>query len=86
MAHTMLDGNRHDVQYSIPFALVASIEPRSDAARVVLRSGEELLLDDTTDVSDDNAGMLIFEPKRPSPTYVRWDEVERVDFLLPGKG
>jgi len=82
----MLDGNRHDVQYSIPFALVASIEPRSDAARVLLRSGEELLLDDTTDVSDDNAGMLIFEPKRPSPTYVRWDEVERVDFLLPGKG
>ncbi|HXT21970.1 MAG TPA: hypothetical protein VN923_14560, partial [Thermoanaerobaculia bacterium] len=82
----MLDGNRHDVQYSIPFALVASIEPRSDAARVVLRSGEELLLDDTTDVSDDNAGMLIFEPKRTSPTYVRWDEVERVDFLAPGKG
>jgi hypothetical protein len=82
----MLDGNRRDVQYSIPFALVASIEPRSDAARVLLRSGEELLLDDTTDVSDDNAGMLIFEPKRPSPTYVRWDEVQRVDFLLPGKG
>ena len=82
----MLDGNRRDIQYSIPFALVASIEPRSDSARVVLRSGEELLLDDTTDVSDDNAGMLIFEPKRPSPTYVRWDEVERVDFLAPGKG
>jgi len=60
--------------------------PRNDAARVILKSGEELLLEDSTDVSDDNAGMLVFEPNRPKPTYVRWDEVERVDFLLPGKG
>ena len=82
----MLDGDRHDVSYSIPFALVAAVVPRNDAARVILKSGEELLLEDSTDVSDDNAGMLVFEPNRPKPTYVRWDEVERVDFLLPGKG
>ncbi len=82
----MLDGHRRDVQYSIPFALIASVQPQSEAARVTLRSGEELLLEDTTDVSDDNAGMLVFEPKRPKPTYVRWDEVARVDFILPGKG
>lgn len=82
----MLDGERRDVSYSIPFALVAAVVPRSDSARVILRSGEELQLEDSTDVSDDNAGMLVFEPNRPKPTYVPWDEVERVDFLLPGKG
>lgn len=82
----MLDGDRRDVSYSIPFALVAAVVPRNDSARVILRSGEELQLEDSTDVSDDNAGMLVFEPNHPKPTYVRWDEVERVDFLLPGKG
>ena len=82
----MLDGERRHLSYSIPFALVASVVPRGDAARVTLRSGEELMLEDTTDVSEDNAGMLVFEPKHAKPTYVRWDEVERVDFITPGKG
>jgi hypothetical protein len=82
----MLDGERNGISYSIPFALVASVAPRTDSSRVTLRSGEELVLEDTTDVSDDNAGVLVFEPKQPKPTYVRWDEIERVDFLTPGKG
>ena len=82
----MLDGDRRNVTYSIPFALIATVMPRTDSSRVTLRSGEELTLEDSTDVSEDNAGLLIFEPKKPKPTYVRWDEVERVDFLAPGKG
>ena len=82
----MLDGGRNDIEYSIPLALVARVEPRGDTSRVTLQSGEELVLGDTVDVSDDNAGMLIFEPGSQKPTFVRWDAVERVDFVSPHKG
>jgi hypothetical protein len=76
----MLDGQRRDVEYSIPFALVASVVPRRESARVHLRSGEELLLEETTDVSEDNAGVLVFEAGKERPTYVVWEDVERIDF------
>jgi hypothetical protein len=76
----MLDGHRHDVEYSVPFALVAAVVPRQDSARVILGSGEELLLEETTDVSEDNAGLLVFTSGAERPTYVRWEDVERVDF------
>jgi hypothetical protein len=79
----MLDGERHDISYSIPFALVAAIVPRGESSRVTLRSGEELVLEATTDVSDDNAGVLVFEGGRERPTYVPWDEVDRVAFAGP---
>jgi hypothetical protein len=81
----MLDGHRHDIEYSIPFALVAAVVPRDDSTRVTLRGGEELVLEDTTDVTADNAGMLVFEPGRERPTYVSWDDVERIDFAAPDK-
>jgi hypothetical protein len=81
----MLDGERRDVEYSIPFALVASVVPRAGAAKVTLKSGEELLLEDATDVTDDNAGVLVFEPGKPRPTYVAWEDVERIDFAAPAK-
>jgi hypothetical protein len=77
----LLDGERRDIDYSIPFALVAAIEPRdADASRVTLRGGEQLVLEGTADVSEDNAGVLVFESGRERPTYVRWSDVERIDF------
>ena len=79
----MLDGERGEVSYSIPFALVAVIVPRGEAALVTLNSGEELLLSGTTDVSEDNAGVLVYEPGRARPTYVRWEDVQRVAFAGP---
>lgn len=81
----MLDGHRHDIEYSIPFALVAAVVPRATSARVLLRSGEELVLDETTDVSDDNAGVLVYEGGGEEPTYVRWVDVERIDFDAPAR-
>jgi hypothetical protein len=81
----MLDGERRDVEYSIPFALVQTIVPGADSARVTLRTGEELLLDDTTDVSEDNAGLLIYEVGKPKPVYVAWDDVEIIELAAPKK-
>jgi hypothetical protein len=82
----MLDGERRDVEYSIPFALVQTIVPGPSSARVTLRSGEELFLDDTTDVSQDNAGLLIFELGKERPTYVPWEDVEVIELAAPKKG
>jgi hypothetical protein len=46
----------------------------------VLTNGEQLKLDGQTDVGGDNLGMLIFESDTAKPTYVPWDDVERVEF------
>ena len=75
----MLNGNRENVEYYIPFAMVRSIEPRDDDSLVGLRGGEELVLEDAQDVSDHNAGVLVQEDGGRA-TYVRWRDVERVSF------
>ena len=79
----MLDGERRDIDYAIPFSLVAAVVPRGDSSRVVLRTGEEIVLEGTVDVSDDNAGLLVFTAGTQQPRYVRWDDVDRVDFDAP---
>lgn len=77
----ILNGSYGDVQYDIPLLMVASIEPmRRGQSRVVLRTGEELRLEDGQDVSERNAGVLIFTADDSDPTYVAWRDVERVEF------
>ena len=77
----LLNGQWRDVEYNIPFALIAAIVPEGrDASRVVLRSGEELLLEDAADVDEDNAGVLILGENSSEPTYLPWEEVRRIDF------
>lgn len=75
-----LNGNQDDVEYFIPFALVRSIERLgADAAKVVLRNGAELRLEDETDVDDSNAGLAILGSGN-AERYLPWDEVQRIDF------
>jgi len=52
-------------------------------ARVTLHSGEGLQLERTGDLGERNAGMLIFVDGRERPEYVRWTDVEQVDFNRP---
>jgi hypothetical protein len=81
-----LDAPSRGVDYTIPLGLVASLAPVGrDArhARVTLHSGEELQLERTGDLGDRNAGMLIFVDGRDRPEYVRWTDVEHVDFDRP---
>ena len=78
----MLDGELRDIEYSIPFSLVASVVPRGDSSKVTLHNGEELVLEDAVDVAEHNAGLLVFVGAG-QPTYVNWDDVERVDFTAP---
>jgi hypothetical protein len=78
----MLDGEYRDIDYSIPFSLVAAVVPRGDSSKVTLHNGEELVLEGAVDVSEDNAGLLVFAGAG-EPTYVNWNDVERVDFTAP---
>jgi len=50
---------------------------------VILHGGEELRLERTGDLGEENAGMLIFVNGRQSPEYVPWIDVEQVDFDRP---
>lgn len=80
-----LDAPFRGVDYTIPFALIASVEvPEREAhARVRLHSGERLLLERTGDLGAENAGMLVFAEDRERPEYVPWADVARVDFDRP---
>ena len=84
-----LDAPSEGVDYTIPFGLIASIVPPgreergAQRARVTLHSGEELQLERTGDLGEQNAGMLIFVDGSPRPEYVAWTDVEQVDFDRP---
>ena len=82
-----LDAPSEGVDYTIPFGLIASIQPLGEAgaesARVTLHSGEALQLERAGDLAEGNAGMLIFSDGRGSPEYVPWTDVAQVDLDRP---
>ena len=76
-----LNGDRHDIEYSIPFGRVAFLLPeRSNSTRVIYKDGKELKLEDTADVGDENAGVFVFEEGQKEPRYIVWDDIRRIDF------
>jgi hypothetical protein len=84
-----LDAPLQGVNYTIPFGLISSIvfagreTGTAHRAHVTLHSREELQLERAGDLAEGNAGMLIFIDGRERPEYVRWTDVEQVDFDCP---
>lgn len=77
----MLDGAREGIEYSIPFERIRAIQPLADKATLVtLRSGSKLQLEESQDVSEKNAGILVLQTGRESEHYVTWDRIARIDF------
>jgi len=77
----MLNGERHGVEYDIPFERVRSIAPfDDDTSDVTLRNGRELRLEDSQDVTASNSGVLVMPEKGGPEHYVPWEEVRRVEF------
>lgn len=77
-----LDAPWKGVDYTIPFALIATIEPRPEGAvdaMVTLRGGSRLQLESAGDLAASNAGLLVFPAGRDAPEHVPWHEVERVE-------
>jgi hypothetical protein len=76
----ILDGDNDDLEYSLPFRYVSKIKPKNDEATyVTLRNGEQLLLEDSVDVNDDNDGILVADGT-DDYKYIRWSDVEEIRF------
>lgn len=77
----VLDGEERGRDRKIPFGRIAAIERAgSTGARVILLSGEELLLTDSNDVDSGNRGIAISDPYL-GQVQVEWADFEEITFL-----
>jgi len=77
----MLNGEHDGVEYDLPMEMVRSIAPRDqDTSTIVLRERRELRLEDSQDVTEANAGVLVIPTGGGSERYIPWDEVRQVEF------
>lgn len=76
-----LNGSDRDVEFAIPFANIVSVAPYGrDSAIVVLRSGEEIELEDSQDVSESHDGILVLDAQQQPVAWIAWSELEIVRF------
>lgn len=77
----MIDGSSNEIDYTVPFSMVASIEPsRGSGSLVRLRNGIELELEDSHDVDDDNSGVVVIPKGSGEPGHVPWREITKIEF------
>ena len=76
----ILDGQDGDMEYLIPFRNIKKIVPHRRYGSVVeLKSGEELELEDSRDVDDDNDGIVVWTGKK-KVQYIPWRKIEEIVF------
>lgn len=80
-----LDGDSDDGDVSIAFGKIKSIERRGGRSLVVLKSGRELYMDGSNDVSNGHRGVVVMNSDFPS-VKIPWDEFDKVVFAdkVPG--
>jgi hypothetical protein len=79
----ILDGETGRTDVEVPFGAIASIQRHSSAAaRVVLKSGEEMVLRGTNDVDESNSGISVSDLAL-GQVLVDWDEFAGVRFHEP---
>ena len=77
----MLDGSADELDYTIPFARIASIAPDgSRGSVVILRNGLELELEGSHDVDGDNSGVVVVPTKGGEPAHVNWRDIDVIEF------
>ena len=85
-----LDASSKGVHYTIPFGQIKSIDlsktekSGSQHVRLVLINGETLQLERTGDLSEKNAGILVFVQENKQPDYLMWKNIMRIDFDKSG--
>ncbi|MFY0685702.1 MAG: hypothetical protein JXQ90_00980 [Cyclobacteriaceae bacterium] len=79
MVLEILHGKVYDTEYLIPFRNIASIAPRNDEESIVtLKNGDELILEESQDVTERNSGALVYSGGEP--VYIPWKKIEKIDF------
>ncbi|MEJ0031424.1 MAG: hypothetical protein WDO15_14085 [Bacteroidota bacterium] len=60
---------------------IHTITPKNyDYSQVTLRSGQSFLLGDGRDVSEKNAGVLVFQKGKKDPVYISWRRINEITF------
>lgn len=77
----MIEGKENDIEYQIPIRNIKRITPKNfDYSEIELRSGKTLLLGGMRDVSDQNAGILVFVKGNKNPQHIRWKGINEIIF------
>jgi len=86
-----LDAPWRDVDYTIPFSLIASVDfPGPDGGsaaigRIRLHGGEALELEAAGDLDRNNAGILVFVGGDAEPQFLPWSDVARMELERPAE-
>jgi hypothetical protein len=76
----ILDGQDGYIEYNIPFRNIKRISPRSSyGSRIELKNGDELVLEDSRDVDEDNDGIVVVE-KKDKAKYIPWRDIREILF------
>ncbi len=82
----VLDGDDRGRRRKIPFGEIRGVERHgSSSARVILLSGEEVILEGTNDVDSGNRGITVSDPELGAVT-VGWEDLDGVKFHVPSAG
>jgi len=77
----LLEGMDDELEYKIPFRNIKKIAPKNyNYAVVELKNGIELLLGDKRDVTDSNAGVLVFNSQNKQPLHIEWRKITEIIF------
>ncbi|MFT4736001.1 MAG: hypothetical protein ACI8QD_000682 [Cyclobacteriaceae bacterium] len=75
----VLNGKDDDTEFEIEFDLIKQIKPKNyNYSLVELRNGDEFLLGDSQDVTDENDGLIV--RKGNDTIYIPWEKVSLVEF------
>jgi hypothetical protein len=78
----ILNGKLDEMEFNVPFGNIVSLTPKGrHSSEVEFASGQNLRLDDSQDVTDNNYGLLIFKTEDDrNPQFVAWEDVEKINF------
>jgi hypothetical protein len=77
----LLEGKDDGVEYQIPFRNIKSIVPKNyNFSMLELKNGDQILLGDGRDVSDDNDGLLVYARPDAKPEYIAWSKIAEIVF------
>ena len=76
----ILNGERDDIEYFIPFHAIQKLEVvNKKKTKVTIKSGQSIVLENSVDVNYDNDGILVFTDNNSEPTYIPWEDIAEIN-------
>ena len=75
----MIQGDDDDIEYFIPLKYISKIIPKNyDNSTIVLKSGKEITLGGSRDVSEDNDGIVVLKGSGNDSQYIFWEDIKEI--------